>query len=544
MPHCHADDARSWALALTAIPSVTGTRDEAEFATRFADMLRARPAFAARPQAVWTIPVPGNGFPRACVAALVRGGKGADTVVLTGHFDTVHIEDYGDLRPLAFDPERLAPALLARLADATDPSGSLARADLACGRFLPGRGLLDMKAGLAAGLAVLEAFAADPARQGNLLFLAVPDEEANSAGAREAARALPKFAAEQSLTLAAAINLDSIGDPGDGIAGRRVALGSVGKLLPSALVVGRAAHVADSFNGLGACALAGALAAAMEWAPELVERTGDEITSGPTLLGMRDTKGQYDVTMPGAVWMFWNVACHRQGPASVLDVVAAIAHRALADTMAMLQARRRAEAAGAALPAVPVLRFADLRAAVVARRPDAAGAISMLAAEMAQSGLDLPDQCRRITEVTWSLSGRTGPAVVLGFASLPYLPTSLGTDPAALHLSRAATAAAAVVGARHGVGIGTRAFFPGISDMSYLGQADEAAIPEIARNTPCWNAGIAWPDGPALGQLPIVNAGPWGRDYHTKLERVDAEYAFVVLPELIDEIVRRVLTPA
>jgi hypothetical protein len=67
---------------------------------------------------------------------------GADTVVLTGHFDTVHIEAYGDLRPLALDPERPAPALLAHLADAADASGSLARADLASGRFLPGRGRL------------------------------------------------------------------------------------------------------------------------------------------------------------------------------------------------------------------------------------------------------------------------------------------------------------------------------------------------------------------------------------------------------------------
>ena len=79
---------------------MTGTRDEADFAARLADMLRARPGFARRPQDVWTIPVPDGRFPRACVAALVHG-SGPETVVLTGHFDTVHIDDYGDLRPLA-----------------------------------------------------------------------------------------------------------------------------------------------------------------------------------------------------------------------------------------------------------------------------------------------------------------------------------------------------------------------------------------------------------------------------------------------------------
>ncbi len=153
---------RAWALALTAIPSVTGTADEAAFSPRFADMLRASPALAGAAAEVWTVLVPGGRFPRACVAVLVRG-CGADTVMLTGHFDTVHTEDYGDLRPLALDPEALRPALLARLAEPNTAREQQALDDLAAG-FLPGRGLLDMKAGLAAGIAVLEAFAGDPHR--------------------------------------------------------------------------------------------------------------------------------------------------------------------------------------------------------------------------------------------------------------------------------------------------------------------------------------------------------------------------------------------
>lgn len=529
--------ARAWALALTAIPSVTGTADEAAFSTRFADRLRASPALAAAE--IWTLPVPGGSFPRACVAALVRG-SGADTVLLTGHFDTVHTGDYGDLRPLALDPEALRPALLARLAEPQTAAEQQARDDLAAG-FLPGRGLLDMKAGLAAALAVLEAFAAGPRRAGNLLFLAVPDEEANSAGARAAAPALQGIAASRGLAIRAAINLDAMCDPGDGRAGRRIAFGSVGKLLPSALVVGRAAHAADSFAGIGAGALAGAIAAAMEWAPELVEHTGDEVTAGPTLLGMRDTKAGYDVTMPEAVWMFWNVACHRQGPAEVMEAVRAIAGRATQAAMAALAARRQAALGGSAVPEVPVMTFSALRAAVLARRPEAACGFDALAVELAAAELDLPEQCRRLTEHLWAPSGYGGPAVVLGFASLPYLPAALGTDSAAVRLAAAARQAAAAVGARHGVPIGTCAWFPGISDMSFFGQADAAAIPAIARDTPCWGAGLPWPDGPALGHIPIVNAGPWGRDYHTRLERVDTAYAFTVLPELVAAIVARVL---
>jgi arginine utilization protein RocB len=530
-----ADRARQWTLALAAIPSVTGTADEARFADRLAGMLRASPAFAGRPEDVWTIPVPGGVFPRHCVAALARG-SGARTVVLTGHFDTVHIDDYGDLGDRAYAPEALRAVLLERL-----PRGSQPARDLASGRFLPGRGVLDMKSGLAAALAVVEAFAADPARQGNLLFLAVPDEEANSAGARAAARALPGLAAARGLQLVAAVNLDSLTDPGDGDAGRRIALGSVGKLLPSLYVVGRPAHAADGFAGLGAGALAGWVAAAVEWAPDLVERTEGEIAAGPTLLGMRDTKAQYDVTMPAAVWLFWNVLCHRQTPAEVLGKLAAIAGRALSDALAALAARRPAGIAAPAVSGIPVLHYGELYDEVLARRPAAAAEIAALADELAEAGLDLPRQCRRITERAWSLSGRSGPAAVLGFASLPYLPAALGADPDARRLERAVRAAAARVGERHGTSIGARAFFPGISDMSFLGQADEAVVPLLARDTPCWESAIRWPHGRALGHLPIVNAGPWGRDYHTPLERVEAAYAFQVLPDLVRAIAEGVL---
>lgn len=499
--------ARAWAIELTERPSVNGTADEAAFGPWLAGRIAER-----LPAEVWTVALPGD--PRVAVAAL-RRGSGAQTALLTGHYDTVRTEDYGELMPLACRPEPLRRALLERLRRrAATVAETLALRDLESGAFLPGRGLLDMKGGLAAGLAALEAW---DGQDGNLLFLAVPDEEASSAGARAAARALPAMLDERGLVLVAAINLDSLVTDDDGAAGRCVALGTVGKLLPSALVIGRPAHAAEALRGLNAGALAAAIVTEMEWTPELT----DGEAAPPTLLGLGDHRAAYDVTMPDRVWAYWNVMTLERSPAAVLDRFEALCRRSLAKAATELAAR------GGQVPTeLPVVRFEALR-----EEADES-AVAAVARAVAAQGLDLPEQCRRITEAAWAASGRQGPAVVIGLASLPYLPTRL-QGPSDERLRRAVERAAAKVAVRQRTTIGTRPFFPGISDMSFLGRIDEAAVPLIAANTPAWGHGIAWPAGAAALSVPAVNIGPWGRDYHTPLERLHVPYAFEVLPELL-----------
>lgn len=430
--------ARYWSLAMTSLPSVSGSAEEAAFPSKLIELLRASPAFADRPQDVWTIPVPGGRFGRACVAALVRG-RGARTVLLTGHFDTVPVEDYGELKPLAGQAEALRNGLLERLGrSAVTEAEKRALIDLTGSDFLPGRGLLDMKAGLGAGLAAMEAYALNTERDGNLLFLAVPDEEVNSAGARAAAPALPALTREHGLEIVAAINLDAIADNEDGSTGRAVALGTIGKLLPSALVVGQPTHAGYSFDGLSACALAGALAAEVEWSPELTERYGDQVGAGPTLLGMKDGKTAYDVTMPDKVWMFWNVMLYRRPPAEVIKQLEALARRSIGAMRDRLAARRvSAFGTGAGdVPNVRIVTYEALRSEVEQSDPNARQAIRDFAQEVAKRNLDLPEQCRLITEQVYKLSGRGDPTIVLGFASTPTCRPSLVRMP-----RRAASAA-------------------------------------------------------------------------------------------------------
>ena len=528
---------RDLAIAFTRQPSVTGTADEISFAPWLAAHLRAQTCFGPAAE-VWTFPVAPND-PRHCVALLIPG-PGPDTLLFTGHYDTVTTADYGDLEPLAIDPPALTKALLQRVKDAAPGSReALVREDLASGQFLPGRGLLDMKAGLAAGLAAMAALVEEGSLPGPLLFLAVPDEENASAGARGAARAMPQLLADRGLSLRAAINLDAIADNGDGTAGRVLATGTVGKVLPTVLVIGAPVHSGFPLRGLNAAVLAGAIAAALEWAPELTDESTVDPGTPISLLSLKDGKAGYDVTTPATAFATFSVLNHRRDPADVLPIVADIVARVLAETVSNLAEKASFSTQDKGMIAapltVPVLFYSDLLSKARAVDPSVDSWLTLRARQLAATGANLPDICQTLTLDLWNRSGLTGPAVILGLGSTPYLATHLD-DPAILAASQDLAANARA----HGTSLTCVDYFAGISDMSFFGQAPASAFCALAAQTPGWEALIGLGAG-SLANAPTLNLGPWGRDYHTPYERIEADYGFRLLPLLLRDLARGIL---
>jgi arginine utilization protein RocB len=437
------------------------------------------------------------------VFALKRG-RGRRTIVLTGHFDVVAVSDYGVLESLAFAAERLLPEMVARLRRSGE--SPLALADFESGEFLPGRGLLDMKAGLAAGIAAMEAYRGEA----NLLFLAVSDEEERSAGARAAVPLLPSIAAEHGLDIALVINLDAISDQGDGASGRVVALGSIGKQLLTAFVIGKEAHACYPQDGANAAYLGAELLTEFELAPELAETSGSEIAAPPTALHARDLKSGYNVTTPAQCWLYWNTLQHRRPAADVLDISLMLARRAMA---------RASRKTGRD---IPVMSYAEL----AARVPQAD--MEQIAQQVAVlTDLDLPERAKRMTAAVWKASGLSGPAVVMGFGAIPYPAVSLSD----------AGLEDVIVKAAASHGLASLRYFPGISDMSFLGEAS-GDLSACAANTPIWGTSFVMPDSAAY---PCINIGPWGRDYHHWLERLHAPYAFDTLPRVLLSVIDAVM---
>ena len=487
--------ARELALAMTKIPSVTGSAAEITFAQTFLPHLKAF-------DKSWTEPIPGEASGRSNLFAIKRGTS-KDAIVLTGHFDVVSISDYGSLQALACDPEALLPETIARLKETGE--NALALADFESGDFLPGRGLLDMKAGLAAGLAAMEAYEG----KATLVFLGVADEEERSAGARAAAPQLAALASAENLNIKLVINLDAISDQEEGTKARVVATGSIGKQLLTAFIVGKQTHAGYPQDGVNAAYVMAELIRDFELAPELSEVTYGEVAAPPTTLFAKDLKHGYNVTTPATAFAYWNTMQHRRSADDVMKIAKVLAAAALSRVTARTGRN------------IEILSFADVAKMVgLAKVKDIATAVA------GQGHLDLPEQSRLVTQALWQFIGLSGPAVVLGFGSIPYPAVSLQDQ----HLE------AEILAALKPLGIGAQKYFAGISDMSFLGEAS-GNLAAVAANTPIWGTSFMMPE-PA--GYPIVNLGPWGRDYHHWLERLHTPYAFNVLPHALLAVIEAV----
>ncbi len=518
-------DVRATAIELTRFPSVTNSPGETAFAPFLAGKIGALKYFRSHPEDLLVERTTSDHCDRSVVFAFVRG-TGPDCLILTGHYDVVSTACYGDLEGLAFEPEELTARLVRELAREGSGAGATrARADLESGAFLAGRGLLDMKSGLAAGLSVLERFAADPDRKGNILFLAVPDEEDSSHGMRHAARRINDFLAARACSPVAAINLDSAVDQDSGEDGRAIFLGSVGKLLPFVLFVGRPTHAGAPFDGVNPTLLAAEFVRAVESDPEGLGEdaaSDSEPPPPPTVLYMREMRRAYDVTTPSSVFCALNVLSHRRSPAEVLGRLGPLAGQAMERALTLLVSRAKEQSRRSGSVFAPpdrppaVIDFAELAKGL----PAASG--------LSDIELDPVVATAAIAEAFVVRAGIEGPAAIIGFAP-PYYPRaelSPGRDGAFRSILEHE---AARMAAETGESIRLRPYFPGISDMSHLAPSDGPGQADyVAARSPVAPSAT----GEGLG-CPVVNIGPWGREYHQRLERVHVDYSFKVLPELL-----------
>lgn len=541
---------------LVAIPSVSNTAEEAGAARYLGDSLGAQAYFKANPQLTGQFPIPGDSLGRTAAYGLILG-NGPRTLVLTGHYDVVDTEEYGGFRDFAYDVaawQQVSGRQREELLQMLTPQ---AAEDLESGEWLFGRGSNDMKGGLAIGLALMEEIGdrclSGDVPDGNLLFLAVADEEAYSAGMRAASALLAELAGRCGLEYSCLIDLE----PCFGQGGKQeVHIGSVGKLLPAVLVQGAKAHVVECFGGLNAVGVLAQLFMDTELAPEFAESCHGEMCPPPTWFNLRDRKEGYDVSVPLRAAGYMSVLGFEKTAGTVMKRLGELGRQAFSKYLERMRNQACAlggESSGMEemIPAVDldscVLEYRELEKITSKKMGNAAFAQwreqqYREAGEKIHAGeWSYPQATLEMMDRLLTCSGITVPVMVLAFAPPYYpayhsdrIPGREGEGSAAYELLRASALE------KRGIQLEKWNYFCGISDLSYCGGLEGDAVLDYGADTPLWGSLYSM-DQESMNrvQIPALLFGPVGMDAHQMGERVNIRSLTEDVPEILLEFIGR-----
>ena len=166
----------------------------------------------------------------------------------------------------AFNPKKLTSMFYSHKDELPDH----VREDIEHGEWLFGRGTMDMKCYLALQMAMIEQ-ACEERFDGNVLLLAVPDEEVNSVGMRAAVPRLLELAREHDLEYKTVLNSEPMFSRHPGDQNKYIYTGSIGKVLPGFLCYGKETHVGEPFAGLNGSYMASLITAELELNTDLCD---------------------------------------------------------------------------------------------------------------------------------------------------------------------------------------------------------------------------------------------------------------------------------
>jgi len=534
MYHNLADRVEELTLHFSHILSVVGAPGEGDMADAVYELLASHPYFQTHPENLkFLAPDDGTTF-RKSVMAVVEG-RSKNACAMVAHIDTVGVSDFGALQPLCTDPIALTEAFKNVKLDAE------AEEDLLSGRYLFGRGVCDMKSGLSAQLALLERAASDPdAIDGTWVLGAVCDEEGGSAGMLSYVKALIELKKERGYDFRGVIDSDFMAPLYPGDENNYIYIGTVGKLMPAFYVVGKESHVGEAFMGLDANLLASALMRRIDMNPDYCDEAEGEITQPPVALRQRDLKPEYSVQTARSASVFFNWATHKSLPEEVLRICVEAAETSFREVIIELEEKYRmfCRKTGSPNKGLPwksrVMTYEELWDAVAAEVPDLQERVNKALALWKEQGIrDERDLGTRLVELVHGCWSDKDPVIIVHFLP-PYYPHGRvsGLDIKEARMIYAAMDAVKKTQTTYATV--AKFFYPFISDLSYANAPAESATESLRRNMPGFGNIYSLPlsEMRKLG-LPVVNIGPFGKDAHKFTERVEKEYAFSVVPELI-----------
>lgn len=533
-------------LKLVGCNSISGTENERKMANAIYEMLGRIPYFQANPNNLHLGSLLDDPLNRCFVAALVEGkGNSKDTLILLSHMDTVDIQDFGSLQEFAFDPVAYTSQLN------PDNLHEDAKKDLLSGEWLFGRGIMDMKTGVAMQMSILEEYSDIDDFRGNLLFVTVPDEESNSSGILSAVPFLNKWIAEKQLNPLAVLNCEPNFGAYPGDDNRYIYLGTAGKLLPGFYFFGKEAHAGESLAGLNANLIAAEFLRRLDVNTEFCDVVDNEVTVPPTCLKYKDLKRLYSAQTPVASVAYYNLQTLKMSPKEAIDKFKKIGEEAIVAAAERVreEGNRYREMSG-----LPV-RETDFKPMVVSFSElcqmvrEAHGEkfekhMEKCLQEWKSSSMDERDLNTAIVTEVHSFCPNREPMIVM-FFSPPYYPhVGLhGKNEFEKFLIGLANRLVEKAANEFGERMFIQKYFQGLSDLSYFALQDAAEVVEYLKpNMPSWGCRYQIPiEEIKKLDLPVLNFGPHGRDPHKFTERILLKYSFDTAPKLLRFLVNEIL---
>ncbi|MDN7244727.1 M20/M25/M40 family metallo-hydrolase [Planococcus shenhongbingii] len=511
---------------LVSWKSMTLTEGEVQFAYKLKEKLEMIPYFQEHPENLAFSQV---NWERENVTALYKHPEAKETIVLISHYDTVHTSEYGDLEPIACSPLELAEAFK-KVRDELDPD---ARADLESGEYLFGRGTMDMKAGLALHMALVEKAAAEEWPI-NLLLMTVADEEVNSAGMRYGVSKLLDLEREHGLEYILFLNGEPVFAHHPGDMNHYVYTGSIGKIMPSALFYGKETHVGEPLSGITSSYISTYLTHRMEWNTSFTETVYGEKTPVPVTLMQRDMKQEYSAQTPYRTSAMYNVFLMKKTAEEVFDQFEKVAIEAMEhctrDYRAMCE-RENIEPVGD----IRVLRFEELMKYAITKF-GIEYVNEALYDTMMHPEWDVRDKSMHIVDILLINCQELTPATVLLYAPPYYPPVNSSENELVKRCVEQVTTNAMN---KFGLKMKQIHYFNGISDLSYVNYTDQnGGWITYEKNTPVYGDLYNIPFQ-AMKQLqaPVLNVGPFGKDAHKRTERLHIKNTFEEMPILLEELI-------
>ncbi len=520
---------------LVAIQSDTGTSMESNVAKHMLSIISKDTYFKENPENFGEF-IGNDPLKRPVIWAL-RKGKSKKTLILTGHYDCVEINSYGNLKEFALNPSELKKRLKKlNLRKAV-------KMDLDNDDWIFGRGVNDMKAGLAINLyKLLNTYNDDV----NILFLAVHDEENLSSGMRQSITLLNQLKDSFDLNY----DLLVLTEPCVGIKSDeyKVSTGTVGKILPVIVAKGQISHGSEVMSGLNSSFIISKIVENIELNYTLCSSDMGVVTQPPTVLYSRDLKEIYDVSVPEFSAAYFNYQFLKDTNTSeILQKLLSICKRSVKEVLRkydstfdyllkhnFISPERKREYDPL------VISYSELEGIAAENNENYVSLKKAYFKKMQQqvvSGkINLQEAGIRTIKKTIELSKLNRPVIVVGFVP-PYYPSVKNQG----ELDKYVKCIETVLSKQFKLKLTNEPYFLGICDISYTNCTDIKNEKEIMSNMVVQNStyNIDFKQIQKLN-IPSMVVGPRGKDYHTMVERVFMKDVEHTVPSLIDALILKI----